>query len=81
MRAAILRAYGEPLTTEEVTTGPLGDRAVRVRTFASGVCHSDLHTADGDIPFLLPTILGHEGSMSPRVTARTRSMASRSCPP
>jgi S-(hydroxymethyl)glutathione dehydrogenase / alcohol dehydrogenase len=62
MKAAILRAYGEPLTTEEVTTGPLGDRAARVRTVASGVCHSDLHTADGDVPFLLPTILGHEGA-------------------
>ena len=29
---------------------------------ASGVCGSDLHTADGDVPFLLPTILGHEGA-------------------
>jgi S-(hydroxymethyl)glutathione dehydrogenase/alcohol dehydrogenase len=63
MKAAILRAYGEPLTTEEVTTsGSLSPRAVRVRTVASGVCHSDLHTADGDVPFLLPTILGHEGA-------------------
>ena len=62
MKAAILRGYGESLTTEQVTTGPLGDRAVRVRVVASGVCHSDLHTADGDVPFLLPTILGHEGA-------------------
>lgn len=62
MKAAILRAYGEPLTTEQVTTGSLGTRAVRVRTIASGVCHSDLHTADGDVPFQLPTILGHEGA-------------------
>jgi S-(hydroxymethyl)glutathione dehydrogenase/alcohol dehydrogenase len=62
MKAAVLRAYGAPLTTQEVTTGSLSDRAVRVRTVASGVCHSDLHTADGDVPFLLPTILGHEGA-------------------
>jgi len=62
MKAAVLRAYGAPLTTQEVTTGSLSDRAVRVRTVASGVCHSDLHTADGDVPFLLPAILGHEGA-------------------
>jgi S-(hydroxymethyl)glutathione dehydrogenase/alcohol dehydrogenase len=74
MKAAVLRAYGEPLTTENVsTTRPLHDRAVRVRVVASGVCGSDLHTADGDVPFLLPTILGHEGAgvveeIGPRVT-------------
>jgi S-(hydroxymethyl)glutathione dehydrogenase/alcohol dehydrogenase len=35
---------------------------VRVRVVASGVCHSDLHTAVGDVPLPLPTILGHEGA-------------------
>jgi hypothetical protein len=29
---------------------------------ASGVCHSDLHTAIGDVSFPVPTILGHEGA-------------------
>ena len=43
MKAAILREYGEPRTTEEVMTGPLRDRHARVCVIASGVCGSDLH--------------------------------------
>ncbi|MDQ1429498.1 MAG: S-(hydroxymethyl)glutathione dehydrogenase / alcohol dehydrogenase [Actinomycetota bacterium] len=62
MKAAVLRAYGEPLSTEDVTAGDLGDHSVRVRVVASGVCHSDLHAAIGDVPFPLPTVLGHEGA-------------------
>jgi S-(hydroxymethyl)glutathione dehydrogenase / alcohol dehydrogenase len=62
VKAAILRGNGKPLTTEEVSTGALFDRGVRVRIVASGVCGSDLHTFEGDVPFLLPTVLGHEGA-------------------
>jgi S-(hydroxymethyl)glutathione dehydrogenase / alcohol dehydrogenase len=62
MRAALLRSYGEPLSTEDVTLGPLGDFEVRVRVAATGVCHSDLHVARGEVPLPVPTILGHEGS-------------------
>jgi S-(hydroxymethyl)glutathione dehydrogenase/alcohol dehydrogenase len=62
MKAAVLRAYGEPLVTEEVGLGPLGEFSARVRVVASGVCHSDLHAAIGDVPFPLPTVLGHEGA-------------------
>jgi hypothetical protein len=31
VRAAVLRAYGEPLTTEDVDVGDLGEFSVRVR--------------------------------------------------
>jgi S-(hydroxymethyl)glutathione dehydrogenase/alcohol dehydrogenase len=62
VRAAVLRAYREPLETEDVELGELGEFSVRVRVVASGVCHSDLHAAIGDVPFPLPTVLGHEGA-------------------
>jgi len=62
MKAAVLRAYGQPLHTEEIGLGPLGEFSARVRIVASGVCHSDLHAALGDVPFPLPTVLGHEGA-------------------
>lgn len=62
MKAAVLRAYGDALTIEDVDVGNLADTWVRVRVVASGVCHSDLHAAIGDVPFPLPTVLGHEGA-------------------
>jgi propanol-preferring alcohol dehydrogenase len=47
IRAAVLERPGDPLRTEELElTGP-GPGQVLVRIAASGVCHSDLHQADG----------------------------------
>ncbi|HEX2173408.1 MAG TPA: Zn-dependent alcohol dehydrogenase, partial [Dehalococcoidia bacterium] len=40
---------------------PIG-REVRVKTAASGVCHSDLHYVEGLYPCNAPCILGHEGA-------------------
>ncbi|MFI5047947.1 MAG: Zn-dependent alcohol dehydrogenase [Acidimicrobiia bacterium] len=62
MKAAILTAYGEPLSVEDVTLGDLGPRGVRVHIEASGVCHSDLSAATGAVPIGVPMILGHEGA-------------------
>jgi S-(hydroxymethyl)glutathione dehydrogenase/alcohol dehydrogenase len=64
MRAAVLRRVREPLTIESVEVdGPVG-REVLVRTAATGVCHSDLHVADGHSRYSLdrPIVLGHEGA-------------------
>lgn len=33
---------------------------VRVRVAACGLCHSDLHLIDGELPSALPTVPGHE---------------------
>jgi len=60
MKAAVLRAYNTPLEIEEVQLGDLGPREVRVRTVATGVCHSDLHVVEGSLPAPPPTVLGHE---------------------
>lgn len=48
------------LATVEVL--PPGPGEVRVQLQASGVCHSDLHVADGDWGSALPAVLGHEGA-------------------
>jgi propanol-preferring alcohol dehydrogenase len=64
MRAAVVRAFGQPLTIEEVPVPTPGPGEVLVKIMASGVCHTDLHAADGDWPVrpTLPFIPGHEGA-------------------
>jgi S-(hydroxymethyl)glutathione dehydrogenase/alcohol dehydrogenase len=62
VRAAVSRAVGEPLAVEEIELSEPGPRDVVVRLAASGVCHSDLSVKNGAIPFLFPTVLGHEGA-------------------
>jgi alcohol dehydrogenase, propanol-preferring len=65
MRAAILRELKGPLTIEEVPPPKPGEHEVLIAVEACGVCHSDLHVADGDWPQIAritksPLILGHE---------------------
>ncbi len=65
MRAAVLHEFGQPFTIEEIPTPEPGEGEVLVKVEASGVCHSDLHLADGDYPQMMkhrvePTVLGHE---------------------
>ena len=65
MKAAVLHEFKKPLTFEDVPCPPLEASDVLVQVEACGVCHSDLHVADGDWPQFtpitkLPLILGHE---------------------
>jgi len=65
MKAAILQEFKKPLVVEEVSRPELQADEVLIRVEACGVCHSDLHIADGDWPQLgaiakKPLILGHE---------------------
>src|ERR1700692_2559197 len=65
MKAAVLREFKAPLTIEEVATPKLEAHEVLIEVEACGVCHSDLHVADGDWPQIVPItkrplILGHE---------------------
>jgi alcohol dehydrogenase, propanol-preferring len=64
MRAAVVRAFGTPLAIEEVPVPTPGPGEVLVKIMASGVCHTDLHAANGDWPVkpVLPFIPGHEGT-------------------
>ncbi|MHB8328675.1 MAG: Zn-dependent alcohol dehydrogenase [Acidimicrobiales bacterium] len=62
VRAAVVHAVGEPFVVEEIELARPGPHDVRVRMAASGVCHSDLSVQNGSIPFMFPTVLGHEGA-------------------
>ena len=63
MKAAVFHRAHEPLSIETVTVDKPQDREVLVRTVATGVCHSDLHYVDGDLPARShPMVMGHEGS-------------------
>jgi propanol-preferring alcohol dehydrogenase len=64
MKAAVVERFGEPLVVREVPVPQPGPGQALVEIVASGVCHTDLHAADGDWPVkpTLPFIPGHEGS-------------------
>ncbi len=64
MKAAVVHGFGKPLTIEEVPVPTPGPGEVLVRILATGVCHTDLHAADGDWPIkpTPPFIPGHEGA-------------------
>ena len=63
MKAAVVRAFGQPLVIEEVPVPRPGAGDVLVKIEACGVCHTDLHAAEGDSPVKPnpPFIPGHEG--------------------
>lgn len=62
MRAAVLHAVGRPLEVMDLELDAPRRGEVEVRMLASGVCHSDVHRADGDWGTVRPTVLGHEGA-------------------
>src|SRR6478735_628001 len=63
MKAAVVRAFGQPLVIDEVPVPRPGPGEVLVQIAACGVCHTDLHAAEGDWPVKPqpPFIPGHEG--------------------
>lgn len=64
MKAAVVRTFGQPLSIEDVAIPVPGPGEVLVKIVATGVCHTDLHAADGDWPVkpTVPFIPGHEGA-------------------
>ena len=63
MKAAVVREFGKPLVMEEVAVPRPGAGQILVKIAATGVCHTDLHAAEGDWPVKPnpPFIPGHEG--------------------
>ena len=62
VQAAVLREPGRPVEILDVELAPPQEGEALVRIAACGVCASDLHVVDGDIPEPLPIVLGHEAS-------------------
>jgi alcohol dehydrogenase, propanol-preferring len=64
MQAAVVEKFGEPLVLKEIPVPEPGPGQALVEVVASGVCHTDLHAADGDWPVkpTLPFTPGHEGA-------------------
>ena len=65
MKAAIVREFKQPLSIEDVEKPAIASDEVLIKVEACGVCHSDLHIAEGDWTQLrkmikTPVIPGHE---------------------
>ncbi len=60
MKAAVMRANNAPLEIEDVRIDDPGPGEVLLKTAASGICHSDLHVIEGNLPVPPPCVLGHE---------------------
>lgn len=54
MNAAVVEEFGKPLVVKEVPVPTPGPGQVLVEIIASGVCHTDLHAAEGDCPLNQP---------------------------
>jgi aryl-alcohol dehydrogenase len=60
--AAVVRSPSSEFTIEQLTLAAPGPGEVLVKIVAVGLCHTDIATRDGVIPFPMPGVLGHEGS-------------------
>ena len=63
MKAAVVREFGQPLVIEDRPIPEPGPGQITVRMEASGLCHTDIHAANGDWPVkpAPPFVPGHEG--------------------
>lgn len=70
IRAAVLRQIGlpmpyaqsRPLSVEEVELAGPGPGEILVKVRAAGLCHSDLSAINGDRPWPMPIVVGHEAA-------------------
>ena len=63
MLAAVVREFGKPLSVERLPIPEIRPNQILVKVDTCGVCHTDLHAAEGDWPAKPnpPFIPGHEG--------------------
>lgn len=62
MRAAVCRAFGEPLVIEEIGIAAPQRGELRVEVAACAICQSDIHYARGAWGGELPAVFGHEAA-------------------
>src|SRR5580693_647456 len=61
-QAAVCRAFGAPLSIEEVVLAEPGPGEIRVKIAACAICHSDIFYLDGAWGGELPAVYGHEAA-------------------
>lgn len=63
MKAAVVHEFGKPLRIEEQPIPEPERGQIPIKIATTGVCHTDLHAAEGDWPVKPkpPFIPGHEG--------------------
>ncbi|RSD12048.1 NDMA-dependent alcohol dehydrogenase [Amycolatopsis eburnea] len=61
-KAAVLLEAGKPFEIMELDLDGPGPGEVLIKYTAAGLCHSDLHLTDGDLPPRFPIVGGHEGA-------------------
>jgi len=62
-RAAVAWEAAKPLSIETIEVAPPKAHEVRIKIYATGICHTDDYTLSGKDPEgLFPCILGHEGA-------------------
>src|SRR5258708_20393665 len=60
MKVAVAYEAGQPLVVEDLPVPGSGQRGVRVRISASGICHTDVNVIEGRSALPLPIVPGHE---------------------
>ena len=60
--AAVVEELRGPFVVREVEIDDPGPGDVLVKVAATGFCHTDGIARDGDLPFPVPGVLGHEGA-------------------
>lgn len=60
--AAVAERKSAPFQLRTIRTEPLQPHEVLVSVVASGVCQTDTHGLNQDLPVPLPAVLGHEGA-------------------
>lgn len=60
--AAVVGESGGSFRLEELEIDEPGPGEALVKVVATGLCHTDVITRDGDLPMPLPGVLGHEGA-------------------
>lgn len=62
MKAAMLSTIPGDLEIVDLVIDKPGRREVLIRTVNAGLCHSDLHFMEGNYPYDLPVVMGHESA-------------------
>jgi S-(hydroxymethyl)glutathione dehydrogenase/alcohol dehydrogenase len=62
VRAAVCRAFGQPLEIEDLELDRPRAGEARVKVVATAICHSDIAFAEGALGGELPAVYGHEAA-------------------